>query len=151
MIGEDDDYYVPRRQRIVEPIVLEEPLTVSRKVIGWEDAITHEAIKTGDEIIRIAKNDKFIFKRKPLEDYWTASNTRKNPLTRSETNQSDLEYGIAQVVEDDGDEPMGGRRRRTRRFRFPRRMTKKYCKKTPCKRMGFTQKASCRPYKNCYQ
>jgi hypothetical protein len=40
--------------------------------------------------------------------------------------------------------------RRTRRFRFPRRMTKKYCKKTPCKRMGFTQKASCRPYKNCY-
>ena len=25
-----------------------------------------------------------------------------------------------------------------------------YCKKTPCRRMGFTQKASCRPYKNCY-
>jgi hypothetical protein len=36
-------------------------------------------------------------------------------------------------------------RRKTRR-----RMSKKYCKKTSCRKMGFTQKASCRPYKNCY-
>ena len=32
-----------------------------------------------------------------------------------------------------------------------RRMTRKYCKKTACKKMGFTQKASCRPWKNCYK
>jgi ankyrin repeat protein len=32
-----------------------------------------------------------------------------------------------------------------------RRFTRKYCKKTACKTMGFTQKASCRPYKNCYR
>jgi hypothetical protein len=32
-----------------------------------------------------------------------------------------------------------------------RRYTRRYCKKTPCRRMGFTQKASCRPYKNCYK
>lgn len=38
----------------------------------------------------------------------------------------------------------GGRRK-------SRKMSKKYCKKTTCRRMGFTQKASCRPYKNCYQ
>lgn len=31
-----------------------------------------------------------------------------------------------------------------------RRMSKKYCKKTTCRKMGFSQKASCRPYKNCY-
>ena len=31
-----------------------------------------------------------------------------------------------------------------------RLMSHKYCKKTPCRHMGFTQKASCRPYKNCY-
>jgi hypothetical protein len=37
-----------------------------------------------------------------------------------------------------------------RRFKTPRLMSKKYCRKTPCRRMGFTQKASCRPYKNCY-
>jgi hypothetical protein len=42
----------------------------------------------------------------------------------------------------------GGRRKT---FKKKRLMSKKYCKKTPCRRMGFTQKASCRPYKNCYQ
>ena len=35
-------------------------------------------------------------------------------------------------------------------YKYPRRFSRKYCKKTPCKKMGFTQKASCRPYKNCY-
>jgi hypothetical protein len=41
----------------------------------------------------------------------------------------------------------GGKRRKTRR----RKMSRKYCKKTPCKKMGFTQRASCRPWKNCYK
>jgi hypothetical protein len=31
-----------------------------------------------------------------------------------------------------------------------RHMTRKYCKRTSCKKMGFSQKASCRSYKNCY-
>jgi hypothetical protein len=31
-----------------------------------------------------------------------------------------------------------------------RKMSRKYCKKTPCRKMGFSQKASCRPYKNCF-
>jgi hypothetical protein len=44
----------------------------------------------------------------------------------------------------------GGRKTR-RRFKKHRLMSRKYCKKTPCRRMGFTQKASCRPYKNCYR
>lgn len=35
-------------------------------------------------------------------------------------------------------------------FKKPRKYSKSYCKTTPCNRMGFTQKASCRPYKNCY-
>jgi hypothetical protein len=32
-----------------------------------------------------------------------------------------------------------------------RRFTRKQCKKFKCAKMGFTQKASCRPYKNCYK
>lgn len=32
-----------------------------------------------------------------------------------------------------------------------RKYSKDYCVKTPCKEMGFSQKASCRPYKNCYK
>jgi hypothetical protein len=44
-----------------------------------------------------------------------------------------------------------GGRRKTRRFKKKRLMTRKYCKKTACKKMGFTQRASCRPWKNCYR
>lgn len=32
-----------------------------------------------------------------------------------------------------------------------RKYSKDYCLKTPCNKMGFSQKASCRPYKNCYK
>lgn len=39
---------------------------------------------------------------------------------------------------------------KTRRWKMPRKMSKAYCKKTPCAKMGFTQRASCRPYKNCF-
>lgn len=38
-----------------------------------------------------------------------------------------------------------------RKWKMPRKMTRRYCRKTPCRRMGFTQRASCRPYKNCYK
>jgi Ankyrin repeats (3 copies) len=36
-------------------------------------------------------------------------------------------------------------------YKSPRKMKKSYCVKTPCGKMGFSQKASCRPYKNCYK
>lgn len=35
-------------------------------------------------------------------------------------------------------------------MKMPRRYSKAYCLKTACDKMGFTQRASCRPYKNCY-
>jgi hypothetical protein len=31
------------------------------------------------------------------------------------------------------------------------KMSKSYCEKTSCKDMGFSQKASCKPYKDCYR
>ncbi len=37
------------------------------------------------------------------------------------------------------------------KYKGKRKMSKSYCEKTPCKDMGFSQKASCRPYKNCYK
>lgn len=37
------------------------------------------------------------------------------------------------------------------KFKKPRKYSQSYCKSTPCNKMGFTQKASCRPYKNCYK
>lgn len=41
--------------------------------------------------------------------------------------------------------------RESKKFKKPRKYSKSYCKNTPCDEMGFTQKASCRPYKNCYK
>lgn len=38
-----------------------------------------------------------------------------------------------------------------KKFKKPRKYGESYCKKTPCGDMGFSQKASCRPYKNCYK
>ncbi len=38
-----------------------------------------------------------------------------------------------------------------KKFKKPRKQSKSYCKNTPCSKMGFSQKASCRPYKNCYK
>lgn len=38
-----------------------------------------------------------------------------------------------------------------KKFKKPRKYGQAYCKKTPCSSMGFSQKASCRPYKNCYK
>jgi hypothetical protein len=37
------------------------------------------------------------------------------------------------------------------KYKKPRKYSKSYCTSTPCDKMGFTQKASCRPYKNCYK
>jgi hypothetical protein len=61
----------------------------------------------------------------------------------------DLKKKFEKIASEIVYENIGGRRK-TRRFKKKRLMSKKYCKKTPCKKMGFTQKASCRPYKNCY-
>jgi hypothetical protein len=48
-----------------------------------------------------------------------------------------------------GGEPAGGAKKKKRKA--GRRFTRKQCKKFKCAKMGFTQKASCRPYKNCYR
>lgn len=48
-----------------------------------------------------------------------------------------------------GGEPAGGAKKNKKKG--GRRFTRKQCKKFTCKKMGFTQKASCRPYKNCYK
>jgi len=38
-----------------------------------------------------------------------------------------------------------------KKYKKKRKMSKSYCEKTPCKDMGFSQKASCKPYKDCYK
>ena len=52
-----------------------------------------------------------------------------------------IRRAIHQYLEEKGD----------KKFKKPRKYSKSYCESTPCNKMGFTQKASCRPYKNCYK
>lgn len=35
--------------------------------------------------------------------------------------------------------------------KYPRKWSKEYCKRTSCDHMGFSQRSSCRYYKNCYK
>ena len=36
-------------------------------------------------------------------------------------------------------------------WKFPRRFSRAHCMKKTCKQMGFTERSSCRPYKNCFR
>ena len=56
---------------------------------------------------------------------------------------------LSDPVAPPGGEPAGGAKKKKKKA--GRRFTRKQCKKFKCAKMGFTQKASCRPYKNCYR
>jgi hypothetical protein len=93
----------------------------------------------------------------PLHKKWQATyDAKKDSLTDDEHATAlqvrDILVELVKILESLSPPPPptnanGGRRRKTARRKYSRR----YCKKTPCRRMGFTQRASCRPYKNCYR
>jgi hypothetical protein len=58
---------------------------------------------------------------------------------------------LSDPVAPPGGEPAGGAKKKKKKKTAGRRFTRKQCKKFKCAKMGFTQKASCRPYKNCYR
>jgi hypothetical protein len=91
-----------------------ESLTLKRSEIGWSDPITMDPIRSGDEIIRINKDNRFIFQRKALERSW-AGTVKKNPLTNQPVTPQQIEKFIVNVTEDAGAEPMTGGRRKRRR------------------------------------
>jgi len=105
--------------------------------------LSQEIPKTPEEIAAAA--ERFRLEKE-------AARAARAANTQRLTNLSQLNLGPARVVNPKGtigNSLRGGLKTR-RRFKKKRLMSRKYCKKTPCKRMGFTQKASCRPYKNCY-
>ena len=40
---------------------------------------------------------------------------------------------------------------KVKEFKMPRKWDKQYCLDKKCDDMGFSENASCRPYKNCYR
>jgi hypothetical protein len=121
----DEDTYMgdPNEEEIIELLkdVYEsnkdstlETLTLKRSEIGWSDPITMDPIRSGDQIIRINKDNRFIFQRKALEKSWVGKE-KKNPLTNQPVTPQQIEKFIANVTEDAGAEPMTGGRRKRRR------------------------------------
>jgi hypothetical protein len=91
-----------------------ETLTLKRSEIGWSDPITMDPIRSGDQIIRINKDNRFIFQKKALDKSWVGKE-KKNPLTNQVVTPQQIEKFIANVTEDAGAEPMTGGRRKRRR------------------------------------
>jgi hypothetical protein len=113
------------------------------------DRAAADGVEGADELVRLLKEHRLAIQNnerwKELQnelDNFNMFADEQEPMTIDDKIQALL--GVAKSAL-----PKGGRRK-TRRFKMPRLMTRKYCKKTPCRRMGFTQRASCRPYKNCY-
>ncbi len=44
-----------------------------------------------------------------------------------------------------------GEGKTAREYKMPRKFDRKHCNSKTCDEMGFSEKASCRPYKNCYK
>ena len=96
---------------------------------GWDrDPITFLPNKTGDEVIRLKRDNRMIFNKAALLQAWAASGTRKNPKTTELLTSADIEEGILAVEEDAGEMPKdlaGGRRRKTRKLKRARRKTRR--------------------------
>lgn len=109
---------------------------------GQTDVISMAEIEDGTRMVDF--QDERSKHRYYTEQTYNSLNPKKNPFTRAPIDPYTVVKYVAKL---DTTLPVqtAGRRRKTRK------MSKKYCKKTTCRRMGFSQKASCRPYKNCYK
>jgi predicted RecB family endonuclease len=112
-------------------------------IFGSVDALAEDFLVTKDTVSKILA----------MSEGETKENTKIGALAilpemKKRVKTNELKSKIDKAIYDLSVEenPSGGRRKTKKR----RLMSKKYCKKTSCKKMGFTQKASCRPYKNCY-
>jgi hypothetical protein len=120
-----------------------------RYISTLEKELNEKLMKNLDDAFGIVDNPKLTHH----------SHKALTPLATEETAKAAIEKHIP-TIRDKWNRPGGpaerlaaerfGKRGGTRRFKKKRLMSRKYCKKTPCRRMGFTQRASCRPYKNCF-
>ena len=115
-------------------------------IFGSVDALAQDFLVTKDTITKILNMPEGEKKENTKTGALAILPEMKKRVTTDEL-KSKIEEAIRKLTIEEN--PSGGRRK-TRKFKKSRLMSRKYCKKTSCKKMGFTQKASCRPYKNCY-
>lgn len=81
-----------------------------------------------------ALKDKFLSSSQVRTLPFQGSNTSSNLVRSIKMNIENLKLRLAKV-----------------KFDMPRKWDKKHCMSKSCDEMGFSEKASCRPYKNCYK
>jgi len=102
-----------------------------------------KSVKEYDSVLAAAKPNFDAVDAKFDEIAYSSSSMRKE-ITPVQTEYAKLWMKVRNhksTLAMDPQPPQGGRKRK---------MTRRYCRKTKCRKMGFTQKASCRPWKNCY-
>jgi hypothetical protein len=92
-------------------------LNLKRSEIGWSDPITMAPIRSSEAIIRLNKDNRFIFQKRALETAWITKLEKTNPLTNQPVTSQQIEKFITNITEDAGDEPVGGRRKRRKTLR----------------------------------
>jgi hypothetical protein len=115
-------------------------------IFGSVDALAEDFLITQDTPSKI-----LVMPEGPGKESARIGALRILPEMKKRVTTDELKSKIDKAIFDLSVEENIGGRRKTRRFNKKRLMSKAYCKKTPCKKMGFTQKASCRPWKNCYR
>ena len=91
-------------------------LNLKRSEIGWSDPITMAPIRSWEAIIRLNKDNRFIFQKRALETSWIGREMI-NPLTNQPVTSQQIEKFITNITEDAGPEPVGGRRKRRKTVR----------------------------------
>jgi hypothetical protein len=137
--------------KISRVVVMSNPLdayfTRMIAIFGSVDALAEDFVITKDTATKIIGMPEGPGKESAILGALRILPEMKKRVTTDEL-KTKIDQAISKLTPVE-ENPSGGRRK-TRKFKKSRLMSRKYCKKTSCKKMGFTQKASCRPYKNCY-
>ena len=127
-------------------------LPAGTRILSVNDTLQDSKYQGEQEILVLAKGGQFT-EPSLAQDRITDKDTYDVSFTPSTTIRLEKPPAFTMTISKTEPNPYGvlvGRRRRTRRWKMPRKMSRKYCKQTPCRKMGFTQRSSCRPYKNCF-
>ena len=131
--------------KISRVVVMSNPLeayfTRMIAIFGSVDALAEDFVITKDTATKIIGMPEGPGKESAILGALRVLPEMKKRVTTDEL-KTKIDQAISKLTPVE-ENPSGGRRK-TRKY------SKRYCKKTSCKKMGFTQKASCRPYKNCY-
>lgn len=135
---------------------LVDPISINRAFITAQETenkiktfsfIQTKMVKTKDEILA---NNITSFKSN-YDDFTVFNYINPKIIIKEKLYTSSTPGGMEYLCIQKKCKPQKGSGFNKKNSKYPRKWSKSYCKKTSCDKMGFSQKASCRYYKNCYK